>query len=287
MKRVVILLSLGVFLLVSCEKIEQKPQNSDMDFCSCLNLEDINKTIPAINEFLAKLPVSITKEQTFESLKTWLNSFPCNVDAKILYGIDLIWGREQMYGVAISVKDGDKIRELELDFAVIEHNGNLMLTYSQIAGYVYYKQDAILVKTQYAEIDNVFGFINSLDFDVKEIQGGTYLSSMPANTDTLQYVINNLKAKPYTTDSWVTGHLNWYSANFVIFLNLYDMKNTDYQVDWKETMREYKLENYISGPKHIIAFYIPEGTGEQWKANFTNYNFVDWAELSYTRYTIR
>ena len=287
LKNVVIVLILAVSVL-SCDKnTEFLSNNDDLDFCSCLNLEDINKIIPIINEFLAELPNGISKEQTFESLETWLNSFPCNIDAKILIGVDIIWGREQMSGVVISVKDGDKIRELELDFAVIENNGNLMLTYSQIAGYVYYKQDAILVKTQYAEIDKVFDFINSLDFDVKEIQGGTYLSSMPANTETLQYAINNLKTKPYTTDSWVTGHLNWYNANFVIFLNLYDMKNVDYQADWKKTMNEYKLENYISGPKHIIEFYISEGTGKQWETNFTEYNFVEWAELSYTRYTIR
>jgi hypothetical protein len=286
LKNVVIVLVLAISIS-ACDKDLEMGSNDDVDFCSCLNLEDISKTIPAINEFLAGLPNDISKEQTFESLEMWLNSFPCNVDAKILYGTDLIWGQEQMRGVAISVKDSDKFRELELDFAVIEHNGNLMLTYSQIAGYVYYKQDAILVKTQYAEIDKVFEFINLLDFDVKEIQGGTYLSSMPAKTATLQYVINNLKAKPYTTDSWVTGHLNWYNANFVIFLNLFNMKNADYQTDWSETMNEYKLENYINGPTHIVEFYIPEGTSEQWKTIFTSYSFVDWAELSYTRYIIR
>lgn len=281
-KNVVIVLMLAIGIS-ACDKDPEIRQNDNVDFCSCLNLEDINKTIPVINEFLAGLPNGITKEQTFNSLETWLNSFPCNVDAKILYGVDMIWGQEQMYGVAISVKDNEIVRELELDFAVIDN----ALTYSQIAGFVYYKQDAIYVKTQYTEIDKVFEFINSLSFDVKEIQEGTYLSSMAANTETLQYIINKLKAKPYTTDSWVTGHLNWYNANIVIFLNLYDMQNINYQSDWKETMREYELENYANGPKHIIVFYIPEGTGEQWETNFTGYDFVDWAELSYTRYTIR
>jgi hypothetical protein len=276
---IVLTLVIGIF---ACNKDPEIALNNNA-FCSCLNLEDINKTIPLINEFLAELPESISTEQTFESLETWLNSFSCSVDAKILYGIDLIWGQEQMYGVSISVKDSEIMRELELDFAIIDN----ALTYSQIAGYVYYKQDAILVKTQYTEIDRVFKFINLLDFDVKEIQGGTYLSSMAADTDTLQYIINNLKTKPYTTDSWVTGHLNWYDANIVIFLNLYDMKNQNHQVDWIETMNKYKLENYTGGSKHIIEFYIPEGTGEQWETTFTEYDFVDWAELNYTKYKIQ
>jgi len=274
------MLAIGAY---ACNKEPEIEINDDVDFCSCLNLEDIYKTIPLINEFLVELPDGTSKEETFESLETWLNSFPCNVDAKILFGIDLVWGQEQMYGVSISVKDSEIMRELELDFAIIDN----ALTYSQIAGYAYYKQDAILVKTQYTEIDKVFEFINLLDFDVKEIQRGTYLSTMAADTDTLQYIINNLKTKAYTTDSWVTGHLNWYNANIVIFLRLYDMKNTNYQVDWIETMNEYKLENYISGSKHIIVFYIPEETGEQWETNFTEYDFVDWAESSSTKYTIR
>lgn len=287
LKNVVIALIL-VTGISACDKEELEigtdaELNDDVDFCSCLNMEDIHGTIPIINEFLAELPEGITKEQTFESLEMWLNSFSCDVDAKILYGVDLIWGEEYMSGVAISIKDGEIVRELRVDFAIIDN----ATIFSQIAGYIYYKQDVIFVKTQYTEINNVFEFINLLDFDVKQIQGGTYLSSLPANTETLQNVINNLKAKPYTNDSWVTGHLNWYNANFVIFIRLYDMKNTDYQADWIETMNEYSLENYTNGTEHIIEFYIPEGTGEQWEINFTEYNFVDWAELSYTRYTIQ
>lgn len=267
----------------ACDKDLEKISNNDVEFCSCLNIEDINKTIPIINEYLEGLPDGISREQELESLVTWLNSFSCNVNAQIIYGVDIIWGQEQISGVSISVTEDKIVRELELDFAVIDNAP----TYSQIAGYVYNKQDAIYVKTKYTNIDNVFDFINSLELNVKQIEYGTYLSSMAANADTLQYIINNLKAKPYTTDSWVTGHLHWYDANLVVFLNLYDMKRTDYQSDWVETMNEYKLENYMSGPEHVIVFHIPEGTGEQWVESFTGYDFVHWAELGYTRYTIR
>ena len=268
---------------ISCDKESDKELSDDKGFCSCLNIENISQTIPIVNEFLMELPDSITKEQTFESLVIWLNSFSCNVNAKILYGVDITWGEEQMYGVSISVEDNGIMRELELDFAITDN----AVVYSQIAGYTYLKQDAIHVKTQYTEIDKVFEFVNSLDLDVKEIQGGTYLCSMAADSDTLEYIIDNLKSKPYTTDSWVIGHLNWYDANTVIFLRLYDMKNVDYQADWKETMKEFKLENYDNGTKHTIQFYIPEGTGGEWEKKFTDYEFIDWAELSYTRYTIR
>jgi len=262
-------------------------RNSDkIYFCSCLNLEDINKTIPIINEFLAGLPDSVSKEQTFESLETWLNSFPCSIDAKILYGVDIIWGREQMYGVAISINDNEIVRELELDFAVIQQGGNLVLTYSQIAGYLYYKQDAIYVKTEFTKIDKVFDFINSLEFDVKRIDDGCYISSMPADSANLKYIRSNLLAKPYVDNGFgVAAHLNWYTSGITFFVPLLDMHNRDYQTDWIKTMNDYKLVEWNFAM--MIVFYIPEGTGKQWETTFGKYDFVRWTELSYTRYRIR
>ncbi|MBX2966345.1 MAG: hypothetical protein KF845_09385 [Cyclobacteriaceae bacterium] len=277
---ILLVLAIGVS---SCSIDREMEFTDDVDFCSNLNLENIDKSIPVINQFLAKLPDGTSKEQTFESLKAWLNSFPCNVNATILYALDLTSGHEQMNGIAIHVNDKEVIRELTLDFAVVDN----MIAYSQITGYVYYKQDAIHVKTKYTDINEVFDFINSLEFGVKQIENGTYLSSLAADTDVLQSIITNLKAKSYTTDSWVTGHLHWYNANIVVFIRLYDMENKNYQADWIETMNEYQFENYVNGAKHTIVFYIPEGTGEQWETNFTEYDFVDWAELSHTRYMIR
>ena len=278
------MLALGTFACDNHNDLDNE-LTDDVDFCLCLNLEDVNKTIPIVNEYLAGLPEDVTVEQTFDSLVTWFNSFPCDVNAQILYGKDMISGQEYKSGVSISVADNGTVRELELDFAVVEQNGNYMKIYSQIAGYVYYKQDAIYVKTNFITINEVFGFINSLELNVREIQYGAYLSSMAANADTMQYVVDNLKAKPYTTDAWVTGQLNWYNANFVIFINLYDMKNADYQADWLQTMNEYQF--VVKNPGDLIVFFIPEGTGAQWKTNFAEYSFVKWTELTYTRYTIR
>lgn len=282
LRNIIILLMIAVGT-IACDKESDKELNDDKDFCSCLNMEDISKTIPIVNEFLANLPDNIREKQTFDTLVTWMNSFSCDVNAKIIYGTDMLSVNKVISGVSVPVDDNGITRELELDFAIIDN----AISYSQIAGYVYNKQDIIYVKTQYTNIDSVFKFINSLDLVVSVIENGTYLSSLPAKSDTLAFVIEKLKAKPYSNKSWVTGHLNWYNANMVIFIYLYNMKNKDYQIDWKATMGKYKLENYASGPKHNITFYIPEGTGKQWKTNFTEYNFVDWAELGSSRYSIR
>lgn len=226
-----LIVAIGTYACNEAAEMESENEvkyEQEVEFCSCLDLENINKTIPIVNDFLAGLSDDISEEQTFESLVVWLNSFPCDLNATILYGIDMIWGNEQMRGVAISIKDKEIVRELELDFAIVDN----VLVYSQIAGYLYYKQDLVYVKTKYTKIDKVFDFINSLDFDVKQIQGGTYISSMPADSANLKNITEKLKAKPYTHDSWVVGHLNWYTEGITFFVNLYDMKNGDYQADW-------------------------------------------------------
>jgi len=200
-----------------------------------------------------------------------------------------------MVGVSISVKDNDTIRELTVDFAIIDGVG----IYSQIAGYCYYKQDLIYVKTKYQKIDKVFDFINSLDFNVKEIQSGTYVSNMESNTANLQYIIDGLKSKPYTNDTWIAGHLSWATDQMTFFITLYDMKSSIYQADWFKTMNDYQFEEYdwsykyddpdndIYGPGHIILFCIPEKTGKHWEEKFLEYDFVRWTEISSTRYIIR
>jgi len=251
-------------------------------FCSYFNMENIYKTIPIVNEFLAELPNGTSREQTFELLVEWFNSFSCDIDARILWGVDIIWGQERMRGVGIPIKDGERIRMLEVDFAII----NNALTHTQIAGYSYHKQDAIHVQTTLTRINEVFAFINSRGFDVKRIEHGCYISSMPANQTNLEYIRSNLLTRPYVDSGWgVAAHLNWYTPGITFFVQLTNMHNKDYQEDWIKTMSEYRLVEW----NHAMAviFYIPEDTGEQWKEKFEQYDFVRWAERTFTRYTIR
>jgi len=286
-KCVAILLIVAIGI-AGCDKTFQSGE--EHQFCFFDNFDEINKTIPIVNEFLAELPDGTTKEQTFQSLVTWFKSCPCIIDATMIPSDAAIYPPE-MAGVSFSVMENGTIIELYLDFAVIDN----YVIYSQIAGYHYVKQDAIHVKTKFTKIDNVFDFINSLEFGVKEIQRGTYVSSMQVNTDNLEYIVNNLKAKPYTNDAWVIAHLNWYPGGITLFINLYGMKNLDYQTDWFKSMNDYKLVEYdfeedsdnIYGPGHIIVFQIPEGTGKHWEAKFMEYDFVRWAEMSYSGCVIR
>ena len=52
------------------------------DFCSFLNEENIDKTIPFVDDFLSSL-LAIDDQQQLQALATWLKSQPCIVDAKV------------------------------------------------------------------------------------------------------------------------------------------------------------------------------------------------------------
>ena len=287
LKNVAIMLAF-VFGTSACDKNSEIEIN-DAEFCSCLNLEDIHKTIPIVNEFLSVIPKGVSEENKFQSLAKWLISFPCIIDTTFIRNDFGIWPDHKICGIAFSFEEDGIVKELSLDF--------LPTNPHEIVGYIYDKQNSIHVGTKLTKIDEVFSFINSLDLDVNEIQHGTYISSFPADSTNLKFIRNNLIAKPYTNEVWVTGQLNWYLPGITFFVRLYDMKMKEYQEDWIKTMGEYKLIKYdypdyeeseidgiIYGRGDVIVFLIPEGTGKQWEKKFREYSFVRWAEMSYTRY---
>ena len=272
----------------ACDKNSEMEFN-DADFCSCLTMEDIHKTIPTVNDFLSVMPKGGSEENKFQSLAKWLISFPCIIDTTFLHNDFGIWPDHKICGIAFSFEEDGIVKEVSLHFSPTNPY--------EITGYIYDKQNSIHVGTKLTKIDEIFAFINSLDLDVQEIQYGTYISSFPADSTHLKYIRNNLIAKPYTNEVWVTGQLNWYLPGITFFVTLYDMQIKDYQEDWMKTMSEYKLIKYdfpdykesvidgiVYGPGDVIVFLIPEGKGKQWEEIFRKYSFVRWAEMSYTRY---
>ena len=56
----------------------------DVEFCSCLNTEDLSKTLPIVNEFLAGLANNLDDGQKLQTLAAWLKAQPCINDASVL-----------------------------------------------------------------------------------------------------------------------------------------------------------------------------------------------------------
>ena len=110
---VVILLLLG---LVGCDK-EKKQVTDNEKLCLYLNSENIDETIPIINEFLADLPSSNSfseDEQNLQALTEWLKSSSCVIDATILC-VSGIYTDPAQSEVSFSFKENDVIKRVVLD----------------------------------------------------------------------------------------------------------------------------------------------------------------------------
>jgi hypothetical protein len=136
----------------------------------------------------------------------------------------------------------------------------------------------------YYTIDKVFDFINSFDHDVEYIYSQVYNSDL--SSDSLQYVLDYLNAKPYTNDGaqwFVTGYLHYQTKRITIFPRLFHIKNVDYQTDWLASMKFLKLIEQTDGETSgcIIFFHVPEGEEKTWARKFERYDFVEWVNLNY------
>ena len=112
---VVLLLLLG---LVGCDKEENQVTDSEK-LCLYLNSENIDKTLPIINEFLAGLPSnseqSFSKEeQNLQALTEWLKSSSCIIDANILC-VGGIYTNPPMSEVSFLFKENDVTKKVVLD----------------------------------------------------------------------------------------------------------------------------------------------------------------------------
>jgi len=54
------------------------------EFCSYINVENIDKNIPIVNEFLSGLSTILDFDKQLNELSTWLKSHPCIIDATVL-----------------------------------------------------------------------------------------------------------------------------------------------------------------------------------------------------------
>lgn len=142
----------------------------------------------------------------------------------------------------------------------------------------------VIVKTKgYFTIDKVFDFINSFDHEVEYIKYGKYTSNLPS--DSLQYVLDYLNAKPYTHNNvWhVTGYLHYQTQQITIFSRLFQIKDKEYQADWLKSIKKLQLvEDTISEVSgYIIFFHVPEGKEKEWVEKFKKYDFIERADLNY------
>jgi len=131
----------------------------------------------------------------------------------------------------------------------------------------------------------VFDFINSFNHDVENRQSQLYNSDLPS--DSLNYVLDYLNAKPYTTYGnafKVTGYTHVNIGKITIFHRLYNITSKSYQKDWLESIKTLELtEEDENSPTSgcIIFFRVPADKEKYWAEKFKKYDLVEWTELNY------
>jgi len=71
--------------IAGCDRRYDKyDENAEKEkFCSHVNAENIDKTIPVVNQFLSRLSAGLDGEQQLQELVEWLKSCPCIIEAAI------------------------------------------------------------------------------------------------------------------------------------------------------------------------------------------------------------
>ena len=101
--------------LVGCNKDGQVTDSEKL--CSYLNIENINKTIPVINDYLASLKSNLNDEQKLQSLTEWLKSSHCVIDATILC-VSCIYTLPAQSEISFSFKEGEVTKVVTLDIVM-------------------------------------------------------------------------------------------------------------------------------------------------------------------------
>jgi hypothetical protein len=246
--------------MTSCER---EPDKLD-DLCSHINMKDINKTIPTINNFLNGLPSTLSDEEKKKELGVWMMescSLPYYVDISASGTFYLNLGVDEfLFNFILDFSESGQLR-------ATQWRGNLP------------KSGEFYIGTRPSfTIDSVFDFINSLDIDVKYIQSASSEFTLLVD-ETLQQMLDYLNAKPYVRD---VGDVE---SSGYIFALLSDMKNKNHQTDWLETSRKYKITINVEYNSHSYSIYfqVPAGMEWEWVRKFRKYEyeFVTWADFIY------
>jgi len=90
MKKIIIFYKSVLFLLImavfisGCNKQPFDENAAKQNLCIFLNVDNINQTIPIVNEFLRNLSSKLSEEQQLQKLEEWLQSCTCILGAAVL-----------------------------------------------------------------------------------------------------------------------------------------------------------------------------------------------------------
>jgi ABC-type phosphate transport system, periplasmic component len=111
-----IIILLLLFGFASCDK-ESSQEKSKEEFCLYLNSDNMDKTIPIINDYLAELKSDLDEIQKMQAFTEWLKSCPCIIDATILC-VSCIYTLPAQSEISMIFKENGTTVEVILDISM-------------------------------------------------------------------------------------------------------------------------------------------------------------------------
>ncbi|TRX48071.1 hypothetical protein FNH22_29855 [Fulvivirga sp. M361] len=128
-------------------------------------------------------------------------------------------------------------------------------------------------------IDQVFELMNEEHVTIDRMSGFFNYSTLP--NDSLTYVTNFLKNKPYLNKRGLTGGSAYVHKldNVIIITEFFFEMDIAAQQDWMKTMQTLELKD-LNGDTKNLLIKVDHGMEEHWANKFNDHPYVEWTHLN-------
>jgi len=210
------------------KNIEGNEEVEEIEFCSCLNEENINQTIPIINEFLCGLSNDLDDDEQLEALVTWLKSQPCIIDATLLCQSCLETELPKSE-ILISFEENGIKKELVIDIAMEKP--------LRVASYHENKETLSFAKTKW----KLEGIVDAETGSIKVLEGSDFILSYTIAFGVLLnnsgFLVDSFYYDNTCYDGSVLHEIGWYKravgftpTNYISFTYRVDYKTCSFRI---------------------------------------------------------
>jgi len=275
--RTTFLLAALAVMTVGCSKQAnnvEHDEDADRDlFCSLLNVENIGKTMPIVNQFLSGMTTEMDNERQLKELAAWLKSCPCVVDVAV--GAQL----RQMSEIVVSFDENETIKQF-----IMEVSMKKPLKIIEVREYERIEEDPIPEKNPIPTDEGDISFTEfSLDgtscqWNITSIitnnglkDGVIIINSMQELEKFIVCLDGNYPEINFSKHSLLLAFgVSWnviteisktfhqQSTNYVLNVEMTVLKNANYRQKWSIALVTNKLSDESNVELNVIPFYDEE-----------------------------
>jgi len=237
-------------------------------FCLYVNEENIDKTIPIVNEFLNNQSTGMSEEQKLQELLAWLQSCPCIIDAAVLSQFNN--ETPPMSELVISIDENELMKEFIIDVSM----GKTL----KVTGYrVYDPKEKFCSHLNEENIGQTIPIVNEFL---------SRLSSEISDWQQLMDLAAWLQSCPCMIDAWVLDNdflpiqqiavsfdENGITKNFYMDISMSrPLKTTGYQVktseSWHQRIAYIQLQEITEESLIYVVYTIIGGGADEYKVEY-------------------